>query len=135
MKKAFILLLSLNAAIQGFFGVQLTFNTNAFVAKFNNVQQLTQIEFNQSMFFGTSLLMSFVLLIYAIYLTTKESKPGIILGIMLSLYPFALGFFALFLIHTSDFLVFDSIRGGLAAVAGYLYLRKRNLNKSEDHFN
>lgn len=53
------------------------------------------------------------------------------LGKMNSAYTFSLGFFALFLMNTSQFLLFDSIRGGIATILGFLVLnsmKKINFN-------
>jgi uncharacterized membrane protein YozB (DUF420 family) len=119
--------MAINAAIQAFFGIQLTFNTHSTIKSFNpTMTSFSQLEINQSIFFGTSLLLSVALLIYAIRLTLKENKQGVTLGIIVSCYTFSLGFFGLFLMNTSQFIWFDSIRGGIAAFTGYLFLNAQN---------
>lgn len=78
MKSALTIIMGVNVLMQGFFGVQLTFNTVSILKSFNpGIATFTPPEVNQSIFFGTSLLLSLVLLIYSIYLTIKDNKQGV----------------------------------------------------------
>lgn len=126
-KVIFISFLVLNALMQGFFGFNLTFNTQGAIKMFDpTINAVTGPLLQNSVLLGTALLFSVAIIIISLIYFLGNKREGIVLGIAVSAWTFSLGLIGLVVLGTPQFLLFDSIRASIPLLAGMVLLRKKD---------
>jgi|GEM_PF-4846037 glucan phosphoethanolaminetransferase (alkaline phosphatase superfamily) len=124
IKIVFIVFLSINTLMQGFFGVLLTFNTKSAIQMFNPaITEVAGALLQNSVLLGSALLFSAVLLVTSIARLKSNEKEASFVAILTSSWTFSLGPIGLFVLGTPQFLLFDSIRAAIPLVLGIIIYR------------